>query len=110
MTISVYDRTIGEGGDEVYNMKEANATRRGGNDIRVVQEGYYGFSFEIENKDFCVYITHKTAERLLREIVRTRSTELFTLYLVEDNMDRLTYKQSWARLSDKVTTHKETTQ
>jgi hypothetical protein len=104
MTISVYDRTKSKYGDEVYNMKEANATRGGGNDIRVVQEGYYGFSFGIENKDFCVYITHKTAERLLREIVRTRSTELFTLLLVEDNMDRLTYKPRWERLGEKETT------
>ena len=104
MTISVYDRTKSKYGDEVYNMQEANATRRGGNDIRVVEEGYYGFSFEIENKDFCVYITHKTAERLLREIVRTKNTELFTLQLVEDNMDRLTYKPCWARLGEKETT------
>jgi len=104
MTLSVYDLTMSKYGDEVYNMKEANATRRGGNDIRIVEQGFYDFSFEIENKDFCVYITHKTAERLLREIVRTRNTELFTLLLVEDNMDRLTYKPRWERLSEKETT------
>ena len=39
MTISVYDKTMSKYGDEVYNMKEAN--KRGGNDIRVVEHGYY---------------------------------------------------------------------
>ena len=50
MTLSVYDRTMSKyGGHEVFNMKEANAARGGGNNITVRDEGWSGFEFELDN-------------------------------------------------------------
>lgn len=106
MTLSVYDRTKSKyGGNRVYNMKEANATRGGGNVVKVNDEGHYGFEFELDNDVFSVFITHKTAEKLLYAISQSRNAEFFLLQMLENSVHILTYKERWARLSDKVTAH-----
>ena len=110
MTLSVYDRTKSRhGGRRVFNMKEASATRGGGNVIKVHDQGHYGFEFELDNDKFSVFITHKTAEKLLHAISQSRNAEFFLLQMLENSVHRLTYKKRWASLSDKVLAHEETT-
>ena len=111
MTLSVYDRTMSKyGGHRVFNMKEANAARGGGNNITVTDVGWCGFEFELDNDDFSVFITHTTAEKLLWAIRQSSNAEIFLLQILENTIHSLVYKERWASLSDKITEHEETTQ
>jgi len=104
MTLSVMDHKQDKWSVEVYNMKEANAVKRTGNEVSVVDDRWYGFDFYLTNEDFSVNITHRTAEKLLYEICESDNAEFFILRMLEDKISRSKWKQRWARLINKETT------
>ena len=109
MTLRVYDPHIDDGyGKTVYDMKEANAVRGGGNAIRIYDTGMCeGFSISLENDSFTVDITHTTANNLLRSILQSSNAEYFLYWLIKRNLNKVRYKNLWKNLGQEETTLKK---
>jgi len=106
MTLRVYDPHIDEGfGKTVYDMKEANAVRGGGNTIRIYNTDMYeGFSISLDNESFTVDITHTTAHKLLWSILQSSNAEYFLYGLIKRNLNKVRYKNLWENLGQEETT------
>lgn len=107
MTLKVYDWKADRGyGRTVYDMKEANAVRGGGNDIRIRNITLFGggFNISINNEDFCVDITHTTAQNLLYAIFESSNAEYFLYDLIRNNLNKVRYKNLWKSLGQEENT------
>ena len=81
-----------------FNMKEANASRGGGNTIKWRDTDWRNFEVVLENTEFSTYITHKTARMLLQSILDSSNAEYFLYHYLKENFDELTYPKIWSNL------------
>ena len=98
MTLTITPKQGDDYMKPLFNMPEANAARKGGNTIRMRDEGMYGFYITLDNKDVSVDITYKTAEMLFRALAGSTNAEYFLYKIIRDNLDRVHYKKLWTNL------------
>ena len=84
--------------ETILNMREANGSRIGGNDVEMRNSGRDGFEISLTNEDFSVDITHKTAEKLFRALAGTSNGEYFLYCMLRDHLDQVYYKKLWTKL------------
>jgi hypothetical protein len=85
----------------VFNMREANGSGVGGNEIEIRNQGMYGFEITLNNDEFSVDITHKTAEKLFYALAGSSNAEYFLYKIFRDNLNRVYYKNLWTSLEKK---------
>jgi len=82
-------------------MREANGSGLGGNEIEIRNNSWNGFAITLENDDFCVDITHKTATKLFRALAGSSNAEYFLYTLFRKHLDEVHYKELWTDLGQK---------
>lgn len=104
MTLAVFENTSDrKWPTEVFNMKEANAARDGGNEITVrANEFRNGIHITLKNDDFSVDITHKTATMLLYALLDNAYAEYSVCEIIAGKLryGRSNYPNAWQNLED----------
>ena len=100
MTLTVRSRRD-QKHDVYLSMREANGSGLGGNEIEIRDSSWDGFEITLENDDFCVDITHKTATKLFRALAGSSNAEYFLYTLFRKHLDEVHYKGLWTDLGQK---------
>ena len=100
MTLTVRSR-LNQKHETYLSMREANGSGLGGNEIEIRDEGVNGFKITLENDEFCVDITHKTAMNLFRALAGSSNAEYFLYNLFRNHLDSVYYKGLWTDLGQK---------
>ena len=100
MTLTVRSRRD-QKHDTYLSMPEANGSGLGGNEIEIRDNSWDGFGITLENDNFCVDITHKTAKNLFRALAGSSNAEHFLYTLFRDHLDEVHYKGLWTDLGQK---------
>jgi hypothetical protein len=100
MTLTVRSRRD-QKHDIYMSMREANACRSGGNEIEIRDTSWNGFEITLENDEFCVDITHKTATNLFRALAGSPNAEHFLYTLFRNHLADVHYKGLWTDLGQK---------
>jgi hypothetical protein len=105
MTLNVYAYTDRTWPERVFNMPEANAVRDGGNEIDVRSTDWRnGLEISINNDDFRVNITHKTAAMLVDALLSNEEAEYFLYKRLSSRLKwgEVKYPACWQRLGEEM--------
>lgn len=98
MTLTITPKQGDDYREPLFNMPEANASRGGGNDIEIRDDGMSGFYITLDNRDVSVDITHKTARMLFYALAGSSNAEYFLYDMIRSNLNRVHYKELWISL------------